>query len=512
MKNVSKIRSFAILSVALIAGSAAAAGSYQISSIGVLAGGTYSEAYGINSRGQVAGISNVSNGQVRGIFYNGSLQMLGPGLGGSHARAYDVNDNGLVAGYRERYYSAAGIMRLQGVVWNPGVGVTTIANFGAADQFESIAYGVSNDGVAVGSASGQSGQTSMNPMMWTSGGGTVWIGTYTGLPSSNGLSTGVSDNGVEICGYSFDANGINRPFRRSGNTTYQLSGFSPGAGVYVDTMPRAINNNGLMVGNYKVDFNTNRAFRRTAGGSFISLGYLTGPGGSDDDSSFAEGVNNNGDIVGFAEIGNGNYRAILIPSGGSMIDLNTMLPANSGWVLQFAHDINDNGWICGTGIFNGAKRGFVMKPICAISGKITLQNWIPSLSGASVTIEISDSVTNQLLAAPTCILSGDGSYSFITDQVGANRKISLKVWHWLRQSMTGTISTNPINLDFFLINGDVDNDNEVNLFDFALVASGYGKAWGDPGYNGNYDLDGDDEVTLVDLGIVNANFGQLGDD
>jgi hypothetical protein len=43
--------------------------------------------------------------------------------------------------------------------------------------------------------------------------------------------------------------------------------------------------------------------------------------------------------------------------------LNTLIPSNSGWKLQFANDINDSGQIVGRGLLNGQIRGFLLVPV-----------------------------------------------------------------------------------------------------------------------------------------------------
>lgn len=43
-----------------------------------------------------------------------------------------------------------------------------------------------------------------------------------------------------------------------------------------------------------------------------------------------------------------------------MQDLNDLLPANSGWVLEQAAGINDNGIIVGRGTINGETHAFGM--------------------------------------------------------------------------------------------------------------------------------------------------------
>jgi len=63
-----------------------------------------------------------------------------------------------------------------------------------------------------------------------------------------------------------------------------------------------------------------------------------------------------------------------------------------------------------------------------------------------------------------------------------------------------------------LINGDIDADNEVTLFDYGILVATFGLSEQDPGFNPEADLDGDTEVTLFDFGILVNHFGEIGVD
>ena len=69
-------------------------------------------------------------------------------------------------------------------------------------------------------------------------------------------------------------------------------------------------------------------------------------------SSEALSINDRGQIVGGATNSSSYVRACLFdPTGaGNNIDLNTLLPPGSGWTLETANSINNNGWIVGQGI------------------------------------------------------------------------------------------------------------------------------------------------------------------
>lgn len=82
----------------------------------------------------------------------------------------------------------------------------------------------------------------------------------------------------------------------------------------------------------------------------------------------AFGVNNAGVVVGdsFADLEQ-DFRAIIYDGmGGGPRDLNDLIDAGSGWVLESADAINDAGQIVGTGTFNGdVHQAFLLTPVSA---------------------------------------------------------------------------------------------------------------------------------------------------
>jgi probable HAF family extracellular repeat protein len=107
-----------------------------------------------------------------------------------------------------------------------------------------------------------------------------------------------------------------------------------------------------------------QAFLYSAG-SMYALGTLTALGGTDTPSA-AISVNSSGVIVGYS--GGTDSRAwVGVPTqpngtNGQMTDLNSLIPAGSGWVLTSASGINDAGQIVGTRTMNGVQRGFLLTP------------------------------------------------------------------------------------------------------------------------------------------------------
>jgi len=76
-------------------------------------------------------------------------------------------------------------------------------------------------------------------------------------------------------------------------------------------------------------------------------------------------INDNGQIVGACANSSASHHACLFdPTGhGNNIDLNTLIDPSSGWTLEGANCINNNGWIVGYGINpDGYEHAFLLTP------------------------------------------------------------------------------------------------------------------------------------------------------
>jgi probable HAF family extracellular repeat protein len=102
-----------------------------------------------------------------------------------------------------------------------------------------------------------------------------------------------------------------------------------------------------------------RAFLWSIANAFVNLGTL--PGGDD---SRAFSINENGFVVGTSTtaLGGSDYRAVVWRSA-TISDLNTLIPADSGWTLRTATAINTAGQIVGTGVFQNQTRAFRLDPV-----------------------------------------------------------------------------------------------------------------------------------------------------
>lgn len=93
-------------------------------------------------------------------------------------------------------------------------------------------------------------------------------------------------------------------------------------------------------------------------GTMRDLGIL--PQGS---YSRAHAINRYGLVVGTADFDDeiDAVHAVLWIDG-KIVDLNTLLPPNSGWILEEARAINDRGQIVGQGRIGGTIHAFVLTP------------------------------------------------------------------------------------------------------------------------------------------------------
>lgn len=119
-----------------------------------------------------------------------------------------------------------------------------------------------------------------------------------------------------------------------------------------------INNSGDVVGLSWINNNEARAFLWRKG-EMTNLGTLP-----EHYASEARDINNKGVIVGWSSprpTPDYHPRAFIY-SNGRIQDLNDVIARDSGWELLEAKGINDAGQIVGKGIFDGKRRAFLLTP------------------------------------------------------------------------------------------------------------------------------------------------------
>jgi probable HAF family extracellular repeat protein len=307
---------------------------YTFSDLGVMPGALSSSAVCINAAAQVVG--NSAGGF---LWQEGQMQALA----GKNSQASGINNLGAAVGYvdGEAFYWRDGKLRLLGTF--PDGGGTRAASINDHDQV----VGSTCAGTDHGARS----------FLWEKG-KLRSLGT---LPSGHWSRACSINNHGQVAGYA------NTGAVKGSYAVYhammwdQRNGMQDlgtiGGATDEDSQAYGINDDGTVVGKSAVKYArglTSHAFQWKRG-RMEDLGVL--PGGW---KSAAVGINSRGDIVGLAETP-GDCRAVLWKDG-KILDLNSVLPANSGWKLVCASGINAKGQIVGVGCHGKQYRAYLLSP------------------------------------------------------------------------------------------------------------------------------------------------------
>ena len=341
----------------------AAAQTYEVTDLGTL-GGQRSQAFGLNNFGQVVGCSETPSGELQAFLYTrGWLLNLGT-LGGGSSCAYAISNSGIAVGFSQ---TASG--RHHPVLFGIGSPLFDLSSLGyPLDDSFSTASGINNSGQVVGYyltvTAADEHNSSRNRAFLYSNHRISDLGTFGG---AEGAATAINNSGQVVGYFSIESNPVyaaHRAFLFSAGTVVELGTLGG-----IRTTPADINDSGQVVGSAELPNGEPHAFLYS-NGSLLDLGTL--PGGR---QSRAYGINNSGQVVGASDSAAGRLHAFCY-SAGVMHDLNRLIPADSGWVLAKASDINDAGQIAGNGIINGQEHAFLLTPVSPIptSNKIAEPN------------------------------------------------------------------------------------------------------------------------------------------
>lgn len=328
-KSALFLASFAFI---LLGGNAWADFSYNITDLGTLGYASY--AYSINDSGQVVGWSNMigQNGLYiqRAVLFQPGIGIVDLGsLTPTHpSAALSISNNGQIVGWGGS----------QALIFDPtGKGNNTALGRGGA-------FEVNENGEIVGWSHTASGDIHATLFDTTGGGDNIDLGTCGGDVS---FAYSINNNG-ETVGVSHGSGG--------GATL-----FDPTGNIKLDTGEAfSINNHGQIVGYQESTSGCPQASIFNPYGTTIHLGTLGGR------ESVARHINDNGDIVGWAYDVSGATCPTLFDSTGAgiNIDLNTLIDPMSGWSLEYAEGINNNGWIVGRGVNpDGFGHAYLLTPV-----------------------------------------------------------------------------------------------------------------------------------------------------
>jgi probable HAF family extracellular repeat protein len=317
---------------------AAATTTYTITDLGSLGQGTVGSA--VNATGQVTGYSYLSTfvQDPAGcppnypnpkkcvehpwhafVYSNGQMTDLGTIGGGDFSEGNAINLSGLVAGA-----SATNNGGSAAFLWN-GKKTINLGQQAPLNGSDSAAAGINDSGQVVGRYG-----TPEHAFLYSNG-------TMTGLPEPsftgpNGCEADAINNTGQIAGTCGDSIGQAHLVLWHNGAVTDLGTLGP-PGTWSFTQAVAINNNGQIAGTVFSGGTTE--------GFLYSNGVITNLG-----SFLPATINDKGVMVGGPSV----------DTGGTVQNLNTLIPAGSGYQIQNATAINDNGQVVAsaTGSSSGA--------------------------------------------------------------------------------------------------------------------------------------------------------------
>ncbi len=339
MQRISILMTLAVVGISPSMNASVIVPTYRITSLGTL-GSTSSTAYSINNHGAVTGMATTASGQEIAFLHDGFVMTALPlGNGAFMSSGARINESGFVAG--TTFFGS----RAQATYWNSVDHY--LSNFGGTEGSSS---GLNNLGQLVGTSQFADGHA--EAFFWN-GSQMQALGL---LPGGDWSSATSINNTGQIVGTATNSTGAFRAFIWTASGGMQQIGSLGGR----NSNALDINDAGTVIGSSQIPYGWTHAFR-SMGGIIADLGTLGGG------NSYAYGLNNVNDVVGYSDNADGLNRAFLFRNG-ALIDLNAYLLNNSGWTLEQAYDINDQGQIVGVGTYNGMRTAFRLDPLKSTIG------------------------------------------------------------------------------------------------------------------------------------------------
>jgi probable HAF family extracellular repeat protein len=334
-------------------------------------GGDVSHSQGINAIGQVVGYSFLAGNEIQHAFLwtpdvangtTGTMVDLGA-LGGNSSIAYGINDVGVVVGS-----SNSPDFDRHAFVWTPlapNAVAGQMIDIGTLGGPESEARDINNSGQIVGWSFVTNPATSeleTHAFLRMPGGAMVDLGTLLG-PESYAMS--VSEDG-KVTGWCADASRVYRPFLWTPDQPNGMTGTIQDLGTLGGSRAfgHSVNSAGQVSGISERTDGNNGAFLWTPGATdgVPSNPQMRDLGAIDGFGSLAFGINDTGWVTGVSDAWGNGHPFVWIPgtpngTTGVMIDMQTLGGSNAE-----AAAVNNANQIAGTSSLDGAWHAFVSVP------------------------------------------------------------------------------------------------------------------------------------------------------
>ncbi|MEJ5253227.1 MAG: hypothetical protein HPY54_03015 [Chthonomonadetes bacterium] len=466
--------------------------------------------------GVVVGWSETPGGELRAFRWTpaGGMQEL-IYAGSSQSIAYGVSADGSTAVGYALVPGGSRILR-----WRADTGVENLGNVPNYTA-SGAALGASADGsVVVGFVTHPRGF--QRGFHWITGGGMMNLGSLGGTSlNDQSAANGVSLDGTFVVGWTRVA-ASDTDYRHTAafiwteaNGMQSLGGL-PEASLYFDrsSASAVIPDGTIVAGKVRTASGQWHAGRWVAGTGWSDLGTL---GGS---LSEASGISASGTVVvGWSAIPSGDFHAFRWTPERGMEDLNTVYASLlQGVELETATAISPDGrFIVGRAriMADNRHQAYLLDTDEVQDVQIRATTHLDGFVGDPVSLPVHVELRSPGQSTPvqqyTVNLGSNGEFS-LTTQMNGIWDVSVTVPHFLRRTVHKALAFGRLHLSLYLINGDIDGDNEVTLFDFGRLVTAFGSMPGDANWDANADLDGDGEVSLFDFGVLVQNFGAIGDE
>ena len=299
---------------------------YLVEDIGTF-GSSYTEGIAINDNGDIAGYAQMPSGDFQAFRYTDAhgLEDLGGSSLAFYSQAFGINSGGDVVGlfmdsnFLEHGFIAPAGSTMQDLLFSSTPPIRLVTS-------------ITDDGRLAGAVyTAQGGNHAFRTLL----SGELQVLGTDGFNSRAWRMNAAGQVTGDHAPVTYPTSGRSTAFRYSdaagwvdlgtfgGNTSFGLG----------------INGSNVIVGCAALADGLAHAFRAREGMPLEDLGTLGGY------QSCAEGINDGGEIVGWADLPNAQGHAIVYTDSEGMIDLNDAVPADLGLRLVFARAINTRGQI-----------------------------------------------------------------------------------------------------------------------------------------------------------------------